>query len=91
MKNTTIYKYKFNIGDTLELTLPGGAEVIHWDVQYGMLCVWAKVNPDNPVQVQRFELRYTGHPLGDVGKHLATIFDGPFVWHVFEPAKQEGE
>jgi hypothetical protein len=86
--NTTIYKYPFNIGDTVILRLPAGAEVIKWDVQNGVPYVWAKVNPDNPWQDQRFQLRGTGHPLGEVGKHLATFFHGPFVWHVFALAKE---
>lgn len=89
--NITIYKYPFEIADTITISLPEGAEIIKWDCQDGVPCAWAMVDPDNLTRDQRFQLRGTGQPLRKVGKHLATFFHGPFVWHVFEDPTATGE
>lgn len=85
---STIYKYALAITDDATVEMPRGAKVlaIESSLVPHALFLWAIVDPDAPLETRHFSVRGTGHPLGDVGKHLATIQAGPFVWHVFEPA-----
>lgn len=88
-----IYKYPFTITDHVVVSMPAGATVVHAAAPAGprsssTLTLWARVDPHAPVVDRRFELRGTGQPLGTVGMHIATIQDGPFVWHLFEPGNE---
>ncbi|QAU07119.1 hypothetical protein SEA_BIPAUNETO_72 [Gordonia phage BiPauneto] len=55
------------------------------------ITLWAIVDPHpDSVQWVPIEIRGTGHPLregpifGDAAEqHIATVQDGPFVWHLF--------
>lgn len=81
----TIWKFELPITDEAELMMPAGAVVLDVKPFYtGVLNVWAVVDPAAPEVPHRFSIRGTGHPLGTVGKHVATASDGRFVWHVFE-------
>ena len=82
----TIYKYEFDIDDRQELFLPRSAEIIHAGLDpNGTPCLWAIVNKhDQELKTVTLYIRGTGHPLPEVPlKHLATINQGPFMWHVF--------
>ena len=83
--NRTIWKFVLAFGDEPEIEMPKGAQPIHADIdsQAGVVEIWAVVNPAAPFAIRRFILRGTGHPLPSVGPHIATVKDGPFVWHLF--------
>lgn len=89
----TVWKFAGVLNDDVPITMPAGAKVIAAEVQTNpfdtrpagrMLIMWAVVDPRMPTEQRVFHVRGTGHPLGDVGPHIATVHDGPFVWHVFE-------
>lgn len=83
----TVWKFELPVQDDVTVSMPQGAIVL--DVQSahaGMLTLWAIVHPDEPTEDRAFHVRGTGHPLGEVGQYVATVSDGPFVWHVFEAA-----
>jgi hypothetical protein len=50
------------------------------------ICLWAEVPNVLPIVTRTFRVVPTG---GDVpprthGHYVGTVFDGPFVWHVYE-------
>ncbi len=92
----TVYKYPFSIQDSIELELPRGAVILHFDCDPGsgrdrVLAIWATVNTEMEKETRYFRLVGTGHPL-DHGKSLhvgSTLqYDSEvgatFVWHLFE-------
>lgn len=84
----TIYKYELQIEDTQTLALPKGAQVLTVQVQHGKVCLWALVNPKQPVlEDHTIEMRGTGHPIESGGlRYYSTVQldGGRLVFHVFE-------
>lgn len=90
--------YKYEIMDVQgnqsnEIMLPVGARVLSAGTQRGVTCIWAMVSDTEVVKEMRlFVVLGTGHVCGDgVYRHIGTVMDGPFVWHVFEVTTLEGE
>ncbi len=85
-----VYKYPFPILDDVRLALPVGARIIKVATAgVGAANLWAIVDPSIEAK-SMLELRIvgTGHDFDDANlRHIDTIFDGPFVWHVFEVKK----
>lgn len=84
----TIYKYPL----TPTLLLPQDAVILKADMQLGNMYIWALVNPNEIFKEERkFECIGTGHHFEyDRIQYtfINTIFDGPFVWHIFELTNQ---
>jgi len=88
---TAVWKFPVKIDDIIEIEMPVGAEVLHFDVQpdgfRGQPCIWARVDPEAPKEVRKFRFAGTGHGLEDeVGKHVGScqMMEGRLVWHLFE-------
>lgn len=86
----TIYKYPLPYGRLLgvKLYMPTGAQILSVQMQDGDMVMWALVDPQNPKE-HRDDIRIYGtgfELLSSPGRHVATLQDGPFVWHVFERA-----
>lgn len=84
----TIQKFEFPLsGGSIEIKMPFEAEVIHASRLYGVYYLWAIVDTEAPIRMRRFRIVGDGQPLQE-GSHrrhrIATIIDGPIVWHVFE-------
>lgn len=80
-----IYKYPLSLGITI-VGMPEGAQILTAQMQNGFLQLWAMVQPDKPLEQRRFEVFGTGEPieLPAESPYVATVQDGPLVWHVFE-------
>lgn len=78
----TIFKYNIERGG--KIFLPEGAEVIHAGLQNREMHIWAIVDKDNQVVEREFAVRGTGWEVEPNLKHITTVFEGMFVWHVFE-------
>lgn len=85
----TIHKYDLPVNDSVVLQLPEGCEILNVLKQSGpsgIVQLWAIVDTEAPQVPHKFIVRGTGHPLPlECAKatHIATVMDGPFVWHVF--------
>lgn len=81
--------YKYNLTPTV--LLPKDALVLKAGMQNGGLYIWVLVDPNEQTHTEReFEVIGTGHPFEhEYLKHrfVDTIFDGPFVWHIWEVNK----
>lgn len=90
MMRQQVLKYDIkNCGKTT-LNLPVGASVCKVEYQGAYLRIWALANVSHPRKEQRtFEVVATGQQFGganDTGCHcyVETVFEGQFVWHIFE-------
>lgn len=86
-ENATQEIWKFPLADGMaqDIEMPMHAEILTVQVQNGLACLWAKVNPENVKKARRIHVVGTGHtvPQGAFG-YLGTIQQGMFVWHIFE-------
>jgi hypothetical protein len=84
----TIWKYDVLFGDEFILDMPAGATVLSANYDpHGQLCMWAIVDPTADPEKRTFCLRGTGNPLmrpRDSLRFIATVRQGPFMWHLFE-------
>lgn len=79
----TIYKYPLE-QSTTTLSLPVGAKVLDVQLQDRRLHLWACVDLAGAHVDRRFLVFGTGHGVPDGLQYIATVQDGPYVWHVFE-------
>ena len=87
----TIYKYQLDLSKTVSHKMPEGAQVLTVGIQRHKIMLWALVKAEPPYCEEAKELRTfrcygTGHPIQDQVpmEYIGTLYDGPFVWHVFE-------
>lgn len=87
----TIWKFLLSPIDDQIIQMPTGAFVISAGMQEDQLMVWAIVNPEASKQGVRFKVYGTGdsmsNPQTNKEQFIATVFSGPFAWHVFEVTK----
>lgn len=82
--------YKYPIPRTGAATaMPKGAKILHFDVQADSFCVWALVDPDQPLEDRLLIVVGTGHDLPAVTSELVFInstlsHGGKLVFHCFE-------
>ena len=81
----TIYKYHIERTDRQLIVLSVDARTIHVGLQNNELYLWAEVSTDALLEQRTIYVRGTGHPfIGTEGRHLGTVMDGLFVWHIYE-------
>jgi len=82
-----IYKYELGIESRaiIKLELPLNNNILKWAMQSRIICFWALVDVSNDLTTTReFRIIATGQVIEQKEKYLATVFDGPFVWHIIE-------
>lgn len=85
----TIWKFNLEADNETTFEAPAPARVLSAGLDpAGRPSVWVEVNPDADKIVRTVFLFGTGHPLEPEaqiaqGRFVGSIFDGPFVWHVF--------
>ena len=81
-----IWKYELRrSSEVQEFLLPPPAIPVHAAMQGKTLTVWCEVDPTRPAdEPVRFRVVGTGEVFDRfTWKHLATVMDGMFVWHVY--------
>lgn len=82
--------YKYTIFETMPTVMPKGAKILSVQVQKSTVTAWALVDPyEKEEEIRHFRCYATGedfNPENDI--YLATVQDGPFVWHVWELVDQ---
>ncbi len=85
-----VYKYPITPpSNYFTLDLPKGAQILTADVQGGIVCLWALVDPEAPTQTRKFRWAGTGHEISEAPenlRHVSTFFmQGELlVFHIFE-------
>ena len=84
MKNI-IYKYqpfRFSNGSVV---MEDGAKIVKLGMQDGIITFWAIVEAGVELRERQFHTVGTGQIITkDNWKYVGTVFDGNFVWHIFE-------
>ena len=84
----TVWKYPLIIDGTFVITMPKGSEVLTVQIQDGVPCLWALVDPSQPKEARHFALTGTGHARDDLDEavHVGTfqMRGGDLVFHVFD-------
>lgn len=82
--------WKFVLAPQCSLSMPVGAQVLSVREQGDSICLWALVDPSAPLEMRRFIVFGTGHPLpaDEPLTYLGTahLEQGKLVFHVFERA-----
>jgi hypothetical protein len=78
-------KYRISANqDQTTISIRAGADIRAVGVQLPReVCLWAEVPDDTPVQARTFTIIGTGDDV-PAGAYVGTVFDGPFVWHIYE-------
>lgn len=86
-----IFKYPLEVTDVQTIQIPQGATILTVQVQYDKPCIWALVDPNEPVESRQIEIYGTGQQLDeDVRRRYIGTFQlrgGALIFHVFEPIK----
>lgn len=85
----TIWKFELEVIHLQDIYMPDGAILLDVQVQNGVPCLWARVDPLAPLVPRGFVTHGTGHAVPDttvayVGTYQ--INDGKEEYHVFEAA-----
>lgn len=85
----TVYKYAMRFEGEFGLCrikMPRASLIVHVGYQGQNVQLWAEVDTEEPDVERIFRVYGTGQPFadGEQGVHVATLMDGPFVWHIFE-------
>ena len=87
-KPLSIWKYTLKVTDFQPVSMPVGAEILSCQVQGGVLCLWALVDPLRPSRPRHISIYGTGHPISRKQqlRHIDTfqLHGGSLVFHVFE-------
>ena len=87
MSNVTIWKYVIKCKDAQSVELPKGAKILTLQMQYGLVCIWAEVDPDATLEDVVLLTVGTSHSLPlSRGKYIGTyqLEQGALVFHVYE-------
>jgi hypothetical protein len=81
-----VYKYPLQPTDKQMIPLPKDAKIIHLDVQRGIPCIWALVDPDLPLEPIMIYTYGTGHEINEEGLlYIGSyqLLGGDIVFHAF--------
>ncbi len=88
MAERVIWKYSLEIVVSQDVQMPEGATLVHVAAQYDGPCVWALVEPEGRVVVnRRIYIHGTGHWIMDpIATYVGSFMlqNGAFVGHVFD-------
>lgn len=90
-----IFKYKISNDTSMQTTTPmrEGALIRAVGMQDNAVHVWAEVPYDvggERLVPRTFLVVPTGGDIPDPGNYVGTVFEGPFVWHVYEVTTAAG-
>lgn len=84
-----IFKYRISSlsSDRAAVPMREAAVIRATGAQRGVIYLWAEVPYDvggERLTSRTFQVVPTGGDIPDPGTYVGTVFDGPYVWHVYE-------
>lgn len=81
-----IFKYPIKSLSSVEFEMPAGAKILTVQMQNGIPCIWALVNPNKTIQCRKFIIFGTGHQIHDPDNvsYIGTFQSSGLVYHLFE-------
>lgn len=87
-----IWKYPLGTGENrlIVIAMPTGSQVLTAQMQDGIACVWAIVNPRAEKVPVRFRVFGTSIPIHDLAgwRFVNTVQEDEYVWHIFQEVSQ---
>jgi hypothetical protein len=80
----TIHKYPLLWGETFQLALYTGAEILTLQMQNDRPCVWVREQVSDMRQVLNLRWVGTGQEAPATSRYLGTVQVGGYVWHLFQ-------
>ena len=83
----TIWKYKIFPEEKQQISIPEGAKILDVQMQRGVPCVWALVDPDAEHEIRTLVARGTGRPIiTRPGEYIGTfqMAGGDLMLHLFD-------
>ncbi len=83
----TIWKFPLLLQDHQTVKMPQFAKIISAQFQKGVLCLWALVDDEAPLEPRQIVICPTGGTRPDqYVNHIGTVqmANGDLVWHIFE-------
>ncbi len=78
----------FFVEDIIKIEMPKDAEILTVQSQNTYPMIWAKVNPNNELEIRNFRIYGTGHKINEEEKlkYIGTfqMAGGNFIGHLFE-------
>jgi hypothetical protein len=83
------YRVSSNTSDQVDVLMREGAVIRAVGIQghdssHPAIFAWAETPGGDFTVTRRFRVIGTGFDIPNPGTYLGTVFDGPFVWHVYE-------
>jgi hypothetical protein len=81
--------YKYSLGDDprikeiLTVLMPETARQLRIAYQGSELFIWAEVDPTESFVERKYILLHTGAEVEPNMMYQTTLFEGPFVWHLY--------
>ncbi len=90
-----IYKFQFEVEGEVTIPMPKGAHILAVQVQHNSPCLWAIVDPEQPIESRTFRIFGTGHEMDVDMPHCHYIgtfqlLGGSFIGHLFEARATKG-
>lgn len=85
----SIWKFPLQITDEQTLEIPKYSEMLAVQVQNGVPCLWARVDPTASKETRKIITHGTGHQVPPAtGQYIGTyqVAGGDLVFHVFDAA-----
>ena len=85
----SIWKFPIKIDDHQVIPVPNGAKIRSVAVQGETVCLWAEVDPNEPIFGRDIFVYGTGHPMpDDPGTFIGSVMlhGGALVFHIYEYA-----
>jgi hypothetical protein len=80
-----VFKYKLELTDLQAVEMPKTTVILSAQVQHGIICLWAIVDPAEPTDLRKIVICGTGHPINFTNlRFIDTVQEASLVWHVFE-------
>jgi hypothetical protein len=80
-----IFKYPLAIVHEQTIEMPKHSKILCVQMQGGVLCLWAAVNPDALMEKRIISIVGTGNPTSvNLDGYIGTVQQGYYVWHIFE-------
>lgn len=81
-----VWKFPLEWVDDQTVSMPRGAKILTAQMQQGVVCLWALVDPKEEREIRGIRIYGTGHPVYSIENklYIGTVQAPPFVWHVFE-------
>ena len=80
-----VWKYQLPLMDEITIHMPSGAKPLHIATQHDAPCMWALVDPAQPIAPHHFVMLGTGHDIDAVGAYVGSFLaqNDRLVLHVF--------